>query len=135
MQRSRWASAAGRRRPDLTVVDEVDEQAAMPRARASELDHEAFALTSSLPARGRRPEPAIALELVAQPAQRVVESRLHGAELDAEHLGRLLERQAVEVIEDDDAAVLLRQGRDAVADDRRSSACSARSAGSGASSA
>ena len=34
-------------RPDLAAVDELDQQPAMPRAGAAELDHEAFTSTSS----------------------------------------------------------------------------------------
>ena len=46
-----------------------------------------------------------------------MQPRLHRAELDSEDLGGLLERQAVEVVEDDDALVLLRQRGDPLADD------------------
>ena len=46
-----------------------------------------------------------------------MEPRLHRSKADVEQDGRLLERQAVQVVEDDDAAVLLRQAGHAVADD------------------
>ena len=101
---------------DLAVVDEVEQRRTMAGARPSELDHEALTSTSSAGQVGAA-EAAVALEVDAQAAERVVEPRLHGAQLDSEHLGRLLERQPVEVVEDDDALVLLRQRGDALADD------------------
>src|SRR6266550_2182865 len=62
-------------------------------------------------------EASIALELDPQAAEGVMEWRLDGAELDTENLGGLLERQALEVVEDDDAAVLFRQGGYPLPDD------------------
>ena len=62
-------------------------------------------------------EATVALELDPQAAEGVVESRLDRAELDTEDLGGLLERQALEVVEDHHAAVLLRQCGDSLSDD------------------
>jgi hypothetical protein len=46
-----------------------------------------------------------------------VEPRFHGAQLDAQDLGGLLQRQPVEVVQDHDALVLLGQLSDPLADD------------------
>ena len=54
----------------------------------------------------RTAELAIALELAAERPQRVVETRLDGPEPDVEQGRCLLERQPVEVVEDDDCLVL-----------------------------
>src|SRR6185369_5013231 len=65
----------------------------------------------------RAAETPIALEMRTEVAEGVVEPGLDRAELDPEDLGRLLEREALEVVEDDDAAMLLGQRRDPFADD------------------
>ena len=60
---------------------------------------------------------AVSLELDAEVAERVVEPRLDRPELDAEHLGRLLKGQPMEVVEDNHALVFFGQGCDPLADD------------------
>jgi hypothetical protein len=54
----------------------------------------------------------------AEVAQGVVQAGLHGPELDAEDLGGLLEREPLEVVQDDDRTMLLGERGDPVPDDR-----------------
>src|SRR5438093_970631 len=65
----------------------------------------------------RTAEAAVAFQVGTKPAQRVMKSRLHGADANAEDRRRLLQRQSVEVVEDDHALLLGGQGRDPFTDD------------------
>ena len=62
-------------------------------------------------------ESAVALEVRTKAPEGVVKARLDRALADVEDSRRLLERQAMEVVEDDDGLVLRRQLGDTLADD------------------
>ena len=79
-QRSRWARAgAGRRRRPRRGRRSRPAPDDGGSSAAAELDHEAFASTSSLRREVGAAEAPVALEVDAQAAERVVEPRLHGA--------------------------------------------------------
>ena len=107
----------GRRRPALAPIDEVDQGRAVPAA-----GERTRSRVAGLRGLGRHLAPcaaeaAVGAEAAAQVAQRMVDSALDGPQREPQRVRRLLERPALEVVQDHDRLVLRGQPGDPLADD------------------
>ena len=119
-QRARWSNADGVKGL-WTRCSTQSVRAGRYRAQAS---FRPKIVTIAAAARGARPAPrrahrsgpGLGRQVIPKRSQRVVEARLDRPEPDPEGRGGLLQGEAVEVVEDDHAAMLRRQRGQAVAD-------------------